>query len=507
MDEKRLIAVSATLKPIILASQIKNEDDLVIGTGEKSIFNFLAKQIDRYKTKQIIIILNDDSIAKKLFKEQKLKTSPIKFTNIFLKKTSKQRDLVRDSKIENLYLEENLKEITALFSKQVRTFDLEKIAANEEIDALVQYYLTRFYMDMDSSRELETVIDFLKNHNIENFSSSKAKAIPWPAIQLFLENDSPFLAGSSKYMRALKKRILQVGKTDLRTLIIGETGTGKELSAFFLHDFSERRGKPFIAINCAGLDETFLRAELFGYVKGAYTGATSQKEGLFQKAEGGTLFLDEIGDMPLSVQADLLRFLQNQKYRMLGCNTERHANVRLISAGQQDLMDKIEAKRFRADLFYRLSEVQIKTPSLREIAEDIPRIVRALIFQRIKKGDSYAGKAFKYFSAKEKELLNYQWPGNFRELTSLIKRYTQLEDDIAKELINRTTTDIKAQPAKYYEVTKTEEIRTLNAVISEYVKKIRWQNTSMSLKDLAKKLKISVNTLKKYSKDFENIKF
>lgn len=497
---KRLIAVSASLKPILLASQIFTKHDQIIGTGGKGIFSVLDNVKKVGGTNKVITILNDDRVADRLLLKQKELMNSVEFINIYLGKATNKPSDNKKGRILNLYFYTDQEQISKLFSDPKNKFSLEKAAGNSEIEALVQYYLTRFFMNMSSSKELETALSFLKKQNLNSSSFNNDKSVPWAAIELFQEKEYPLLSGKSKAMSRLKERIRQIGATDMRTLIVGETGTGKELVAFFLHDYSQRRGKPFVSINCAGLDETFLRAELFGFVKGAFTGAVSEKTGLVQQAEGGTLFLDEIGDMPPAIQADLLRFMQNQRYRMLGCNKEKKANIRIIAAGQPDITEKIQNKIFRADLFYRLAEVTVKTPALRGIPEDIPTMIEGLLYQRVGKGDQYAKEAFSYFEKHMEKLSQHHWSGNFRELANLVKKRTLLKDDVVSELSANEIQPEKKISSKDLPTKDFEEIIPLQKMTSVYLKRIRELNSRMTLKELAQKLEISENTLKKYTK-------
>jgi len=498
---KRLIAVSASLKPILLASQIFTKHDQIIGTGNKGIFSVLENAKRANRVDQVISILSDDRTADSLIAKQKELKQSTEFINIFLGEIKNRPADNKNGKILNLHFLSHHEQISKLFSDPKKAFCLEKASGNNEAAALVQYYLTRFFMDMNTSNELETLLAILKKQNLNSSSFNKDASVPWAAIELFREKESPFLSGKSEAIKRLKARIKQVGITDMRTLIIGETGTGKELVAFFLHDFSYRRGKPFVSINCAGLNETFLRAELFGSVKGAFTGAASDKLGLVQQAEGGTLFLDEIGDMPPAIQADLLRFLQNQRYRMLGSNKEERANVRVISAGQPDITEKIKNKVFRADLYYRLAEVALKTPALRDNPEDIHIMIQSLLYQRIDKGDPYAKEAFAYFDRHKEKLLQHPWTGNFRELANLVKRRTLLKDDVIGDLHTSPMPEKSTIASKDSLAKDFEEIIPLQKMTSVYLKKIRELHPGMTLRELAKKLEISENTLKKYTKN------
>ncbi len=251
------------------------------------------------------------------------------------------------------------------------------------------------------------------------------------ALQVFSQLNQPAIEGQSAKMIELKQSIRRVARAGLENvLLLGETGSGKEASAFFLHDFDpNRRGKEFQAVNCAGLQEEFLASELFGHVKGAYTGADKKRVGLIAKLDGGTLFLDELPDMPLRIQAMLLRFLENGVYFPMGSNKAASANVKIIAGGQHELLaDKIRTKEFRKDLYYRLAGKVIKIPSLREIPEDIPQIIDHLVY-RAKSDRESRNETIAYFNDRIAELADYHWPGNIRELANYIKRRLRLGND------------------------------------------------------------------------------
>ncbi len=233
------------------------------------------------------------------------------------------------------------------------------------------------------------------------------------------------IIGKSPKMLRLMQAIPKIARSDSNVLITGESGSGKELFARAIHNHSLRAKGPFVAINCATIPEGLLESELFGFMKGAFTGATHNKEGLFETARGGTLFLDEIAEMPLSIQAKLLRVIETGTFRRLGGVSDIKADVRIIAATNKDLKKEVSSGRFREDLFFRLNVVPVNIPPLRERKEDIPLLV---------------GHFLKKFNAPNvrvppetmRILERYHWPGNVRELENLIERLLLLTE---KEII------------------------------------------------------------------------
>jgi len=231
------------------------------------------------------------------------------------------------------------------------------------------------------------------------------------------------IVGNSRTMQEVYKTLGRIAMSDVTVLVTGESGTGKELIARAVHSNSSRLGKPFIAINCAAIPHDLLESELFGHERGAFTGATERKAGKFEQAEGGTLFLDEIGDMPLELQAKLLRVLQEKEITRTGGTQSLPVDVRIVAASNQNLMDMVRDKTFREDLFYRLNVVPIELPPLRERKEDLPELTNFFL-QRARqemgvKVDGVSDKALQL-------LQQHRWPGNVRELENLIKRASLL---------------------------------------------------------------------------------
>lgn len=227
----------------------------------------------------------------------------------------------------------------------------------------------------------------------------------------------------SPLMLRLLEQARLVAQSDVSVLINGQSGTGKEIFALAIHNASPRNSKPFIAINCGALPEQLLESELFGHARGAFTGAVSNREGLFQAAEGGTLFLDEIGDMPAPLQVKLLRVLQERKVRPLGSNRDIDIDVRIISATHRDLPKAMARREFREDLYYRLNVVSLKIPTLAERTEDIPLLANHLLRQAAERHKPFV-RAFSTDAMKR--LMAAAWPGNVRQLVNVIEQCVAL---------------------------------------------------------------------------------
>ncbi len=227
------------------------------------------------------------------------------------------------------------------------------------------------------------------------------------------------LIGASARFQAVLDDVRIVARADCSVLVHGETGTGKEVIAHAIHDFSSRQTGPFVGLNCAAIPAPLLESELFGHEKGAFTGAIAQTIGRFQAAHGGTLFLDEIGDLPLELQPKLLRVLQEQQYERLGSTRTLRADVRVIAATNRDLQRMVEEKTFRADLYYRLSVFPINLPPLRERKDDIPPLVEYFV----RRFSQQMGKSIDQVPDGVMEILtSHHWPGNIRELQNFIER-------------------------------------------------------------------------------------
>lgn len=235
-------------------------------------------------------------------------------------------------------------------------------------------------------------------------------------VSPFPENNFCGIYGQSMAMRLLFDRIHKIAATDMTVLIQGETGTGKEMVARSIHDLSKRKNKPYVVINCGAISASLIESELFGHEKGAFTGADQKHIGAFEQANFGTLFLDEVGELPLDLQSKLLRVLEYQTFKRVGGNQDIKTNIRIITATHRDLLNMIERKEYREDLFYRLFVLPLKVPPLRERQEDIALLAKTFI-------DMCAdGKMFYLEQATIDTLKHHAWPGNVRELKNTMLR-------------------------------------------------------------------------------------
>ena len=266
--------------------------------------------------------------------------------------------------------------------------------------------------------DLLVAVAQLASMAMENASQLEWLAAENERLEAELHPDHHML-GDSAPLTDLRRNIARAAQTNSTVLILGETGTGKELVARTVHQNSARAGHPFVAINCAALSETLLESELFGHEKGAFTGAFIQKKGRLETAESGTVFLDEIGEMPLSLQAKLLRVLQERQVERVGGTQAVKLDIRLIAATNRNLEEEVRAGRFRADLYYRLNVVTLKTPALRDRRADIPALAKHFA---LKFGEQCGRPVTGITPEAEAYLCHYEWPGNIRELENAIER-------------------------------------------------------------------------------------
>ncbi|EWH11119.1 two component, sigma54 specific, transcriptional regulator, Fis family protein [Catenovulum agarivorans DS-2] len=276
------------------------------------------------------------------------------------------------------------------------------------------------------------------------------------------------IIGNSPSILAATKRAEKIAKTEITTLLLGESGTGKEVFARSIHNHSDRSDKAFIAINCASIPENLLESELFGYEKGAFTGAAKTTKGKIEMAQGGTLFLDEIGDMPLPLQAKMLRFLQERVIERVGGREEISVDIRVICATHRNLQQMSTEQTFREDLFYRVSELIINIPPLRERENDVLLLAKSFI-------DSYNeqyNKSIKGFSDDAKQaMLQHKWPGNIRELQNKLKSAVVMADTpfiTAEDLGLFVSGDNNSSELKSLNLREVREIAESNAIRQAY---------------------------------------
>ncbi|WP_044190787.1 sigma 54-interacting transcriptional regulator [Hyalangium minutum] len=278
----------------------------------------------------------------------------------------------------------------------------------------------------------------------------------------------------SPVMRDLARRARQVAETDTPVLLLGETGTGKERLARAIHRWSPRADEPFVTINCAAIPAGLLESELFGHVKGAFTGATRDRAGRFQMAHGGTLLLDEVGELPVELQAKLLRALQEKTFEPVGSDKTVRADVRLLAATHVDLQQAISQRRFREDLYYRLSVFPLRLPPLRERLEDLPQLCAFLLDEQSRRTGR---RGMRVTSEGLERLAAYGWPGNLRELANVLERATilsrvpELGPD-AFDLPVREKALTAAPTVSAARAEKSEKVATLAAVQREHILRV-----------------------------------
>ncbi|MER2563915.1 MAG: sigma-54 dependent transcriptional regulator [Myxococcaceae bacterium] len=294
------------------------------------------------------------------------------------------------------------------------------------------------------------------------------------------------MVGRSESMQAAFDRVRKAAPTDATVLILGESGTGKELIARAVHQQSSRKPGPFVAVNCAAIPENLIESELFGYARGAFTGANSDHAGLVEAAHGGTLFLDEIGELPLQAQSRLLRTLQDGEVRRVGATQSRRADVRLVAATHRDLPKMVEAGTFRSDLYYRLKVVEVRLPALRDRGDDVIELANALVARHAQK----LGRAVPLFTPEATEALRaHHWPGNVRELENALERALILSDGVAltAELLGLDDVQRQSAPTK-----ESAEDASLMAYFKRFVEE---HQHDLSETELARRLGISRKTL------------
>lgn len=343
----------------------------------------------------------------------------------------------------------------------------------------------KMFLNFDNPKLVETLKKLNLIEIIENVYLNKNE------IDLCCKKEEIYeIIGTSSKMKEVFKLIRKYAPTDYPVLITGESGTGKELVSRAIYERSLRKDKPFVIVNCAAIPENLLESELFGYEKGAFTGADKRKIGRIELANGGTLFLDEIGDMPLSLQAKLLRFLENYTFERVGGTETLHADVRIIAATNVDLEKAVKEGKFREDLYYRLNVLTINLPPLREREDDIEIITKYFV-------NKYAQeirKNVKGITSDAMEILKkYHWPGNVRELLNVIRKAVVMADG---EYIDVKDLDRRIFEKKNIENISIGDISPLETIKAKMLAKV-YKETGGNISKIAKILGVSRPTVYK----------
>ena len=278
-------------------------------------------------------------------------------------------------------------------------------------------FLTKPFSDEDLHGTIDQAMKF--DPRIKQSKIQSTQRPPYPEDKLRNETTFSGIVGKCAALRRVLQQVDTIAPTDATVLILGETGTGKELIARAVHERSRRRDKPLVRVNCSSIPKELFESEFFGHVKGAFTGAIKDRTGRFEAAAGGTLFLDEIGEIPLELQSKLLRVLQEKSYERIGEERTRHADVRIVAATNRDLQKEVAEGRFREDLYYRLNVFPLKVAALRERKEDIPLLATHFVESLVKELGCPKPRLTR---AGIETLLGYDWPGNIRELRNVIER-------------------------------------------------------------------------------------
>lgn len=337
-------------------------------------------------------------------------------------------DMLRESNFEILLLDEKMQWFSLNEAKK-KLKDLERdvfiIAMVEDDteekiaemkDSGIYDYLLKPFAKKDVDRVIKHVIS-----NLEVLKEKRELE-----RKLSYKEDDVGIIGESKAIKEVKKLIDKVAESDVTVLVLGENGSGKELVAKDIYKKSNRRKKPYITVNCAAISTNLIEAELFGYERGAFTGANARKKGIIEEADGGTLLLDEIGDLDLKSQAKLLRVIEYGELRRVGGSQNIKVDVRFIASTNKSLEDEVKKDKFRRDLFHRLSNFPIYVPPLRERSEDVPLLINYFLHKTVEEVHKdmmiVSGEAMKY-------LMDYEYPGNIRELKNIIERMVILSND------------------------------------------------------------------------------
>jgi len=365
------------------------------------------------------ILIIDDDVPFGLMLKTLLEKNNYKVTSVFSPVEAKK--IIRDQHYDVVLTDMRMPEISGLeligpIKKQSEQTQIILMTSYADVTTAIRSIKQGAFDYISKPLNPEELLNVIK----ESLKSEEQSKSPAGLSEKFA-ND--FMEGSSKRALQLKEMIGLVGPTPMSVLIVGESGTGKEFIARLIHEKSQRKEKPFIAVDCGAIPKELATSEFFGHVKGSFTGAIADKTGYFEVAHGGTLFLDEIGNLSHDTQMQLLRALQEPIIRPVGGSKSIHVNVRIISATNEDLTEAMERGNFRKDLYHRLNEFQIAVPRLRERRSDIMHFA----YHFLNQANKYLGKNVLGFDGSiESVFMNYNWPGNIRELRNIVKRATLL---------------------------------------------------------------------------------
>jgi len=432
---------------------------LVAEDGESAIEQVKYARPDLILLDVLMPGIDGFETCRRLKAEQDIKDIPVIFMTALSETTDKVKGFKTgavDYVTKPFQYEEVLARVTTHLT--IRKLQKELQEANEKLEQRVA----------ERTGELKAALE-----EVEKLKNRLAAENIYLREEIKLERNFEEIIGRSEALKNVLHKAEQVAGTDATVLLLGETGTGKELMARAVHNLSRRKDRPLVKVNCAALPANLIESELFGHEKGAFTGALVRKIGRFEIADGGTIFLDEIGDLPLELQAKLLRVLQEGEFERLGSAQTIKVNVRVIAATNRDISKAIENGEFREDLYYRLNVFPIQLPSLWERKADIPLLVKYFV----KKFSARLGKVVEQVPQPVMAALqNYSWPGNIRELENVIERAIILSNDSNLQI--EELQDRKQSPQVFPEPVSALENGTLEAVershILETLKETNW---------------------------------
>lgn len=489
------------LEVLEISTPIKYEDEIIglislVSFDEnqkKRVLESLKNYLDFVEQMSELISIRFSEYMENIEKAEREKVLSI-ILNIVQKGVLRFNDQNRVTKA-NIFARKKIDSEEELVGKKLIIESLDDYIMGQKI-----YHLKIADKEMDVIGEILPFDSFDKNEKVFIFDdmnkiNKNIRELADLSNTVSLKN----IVGDSKETLELKERIRKVSDLNSTVLITGESGTGKELVARALHYHSERRNAPFVAINCAAIPDSLLESELFGYVKGAFTGADKNgKMGKFELANGGVLFLDEIGDMPQYLQAKLLRVIQERKITRIGSNRVIDLDIRIIAATNVDLEDKIEKREFREDLYYRLKVIPMDIKPLRKRKEDIIPIVKNLLG----KYNELTKKYIKSLDSRvEKIFLEYEWPGNVRELENVVEFMINISgksEVLTYDLLPEKFKDLEIKKIGIKDIKEEiEELEDFAELEKEYIKQgLKLYGSSTEVKErLAKKMGIGLTTL------------